>query len=53
MAVRHGDDVGARLALDVQDHGEGVVLENAPSWLFSAPSTTVATSFNRIAAPLR
>ena len=57
--VDRGDDVGAGLALHVQDDGRLELRRlrhqpaQAPSFTFSALSTTCATSPRRTGAPLR
>ena len=51
--VDGGDDVGARLALDIEQDAPGVRSYQAPSWVFSAPAITWATSDRRTGAPLR
>ncbi len=52
-AVDDLDDVGAGLALDVQDDRRRLVGPGQRAGVFSAPSTTSATSLRRIGAPLR
>ena len=51
--VDHGDDVGAGLALDVDDDGRRRVFIQAACRLFSVSSITLATSESRTGAPLR
>ena len=52
-AVDHLDDVGAGLALDVEDDRRRRRSSTPRGATFSAPSTTSATSDSRTGAPLR